>query len=291
MKEDNTTTSATEEGSDNNRNETSSSLSPFSLCLHAEDEYFSLIQFYHENSKHFFYASDVDFSTKPSPFKEYLDCNRRIALPRPASLSIDTPLDKAILSRRSCRNFVFKPISLETLSKILYFGYGVTGNVYYDNVEVLTRPCPSGGALYPYEIYPIVLNVSGIQAGVYHYSPIDHRIELLKPGQFTNQVIELFIKQPHIANSSVCIVLSAVLKRTTWKYGARGYRHILLEAGHLTQNMCLVSTAEGLGTLTLGSFDDNSLAHFIGFDPAYEPPIYGLIIGYKNSSVKETEQE
>lgn len=212
-------------------------------------------------------------------------------MPRPASLSVDTPLDKAILTRRSCRNFVFKPISLETLSKILYFGYGVTGNVYYDNIEVLTRPCPSGGALYPYEIYPFVFNVSGIQAGVYHYSPIDHCIELLKPGEFTNQVIELFIRQPHIANSSLCIVLSAVLKRTTWKYGARGYRHILLEAGHLTQNMCLVSTAEGLGTLTLGSFDDNSLAHFIGLDPAYEPVIYGLIIGYRSSSIKEGGQE
>jgi SagB-type dehydrogenase family enzyme len=246
-----------------------------------DDEDFNLIQFYHENSKRFFYSSDVDFNKKPPPFKEYLDCNHRIPLLREDSLIVSMPVGKAIIDRRSCRNFVNSTITLETLSKILYFGYGITGNVYYDNVEVLTRPCPSGGALYPYELYPVVFNVSGIEAGIYHYSPIDHCIELLKEGKFTNEVIELFLKQSHIANSSLCIILSAVLERTTWKYGARGYRHVLLEAGHLTQNMCLISTAEGLGTLTVGSFDDNSLAHFIGLDPVYEPVIYGLVIGYR----------
>ena len=255
------------------------------------DDDFSLIEFYHENSKRFFYSSDIDFSTRPPPFKEYLDCNLRIPLPSTSNFRVDLTIDKAILYRRSCRNFVNRPVSLEALSKILYFGYGVTGSVYYDNVEVLTRPCPSGGALYPYEIYPIVFNVDGIEAGIYHYSPLDHFLELLKKGEFTKQVIELFLKQPHIANSSVCIILSAIIKRTAWKYGARGYRHILLEAGHLVQNMCLLSTAEGLGTLTLGSFDDNSLARFLDLDPVYEPVIYGLITGYRNKGVQTGAQE
>jgi SagB-type dehydrogenase family enzyme len=94
-------------------------------------------------------------------------------------------------------------------------------------------------------------------------------------------MIQVFMNQSYIANLAVCIILSAVLKRTTWKYGSRGYRYLLLEAGHLAQNMCLVATAEGLGTLTLGAFDDNSLARFIDLDPIYEPAIYGLIIGYR----------
>jgi nitroreductase len=45
--------------------------------------------------------------------------------------------------------------------------------------------------------------------------------------------------------------------------------------------MCLISTAQGLGTLTLGAFDDNSLARFIDLDPIYEPVIYALTIGYR----------
>jgi SagB-type dehydrogenase family enzyme len=244
-------------------------------------EDFDLLQFFHENSKRNIYRiiPEPDMNIKPPTFKEYLDCPR-ITLPA-AKIDLNISLDKSIIERRSCRNFEDKTLSLKSFSKILYFGYGVTHVMDFENFEILGRACPSGGALYPYEIYPVVFNVDELEQGIYHYCPFDHSVELLKTGDFVNQIIQLFMQQYYIANSSACIVLSSVLERTTWKYGSRGYRYMLLEAGHLAQNMCLISTANGLGTLLLGGFYDDPLARLIGVDPILEPIMYGLAIGHK----------
>jgi SagB-type dehydrogenase family enzyme len=238
------------------------------------------IYYFHENSKlKKIEAYQPIIEVKRISFKEYNEC-QRIELPK-TDLDIGLTLNKAILERKSCRRFVRKPVSLNTLSKILYFGYGVIGTSYFEDFEFLSRPIPSAGALYPHEIYLFTFNIEGIQSGVYHYSPFDHSIELLKTGDFTDELITLFMNQHYLINSSACIVLSGVLDRIIWKYGARSYRYILFEAGHVVQNMCLVSTTEGLGTLPLGGFCDDGMAKLIGVDPISEPALYGLVIGHK----------
>lgn len=87
------------------------------------------------------------------------------------------------------------------------------------------------------------------------------------------------MEQHYVINSGFFILLSGVLERTIWKYGSRGYRYALLEAGHLVQNMCLVATSEGIGSLPLGGFYDDDMAKLIGVDPVKEPVIYGLAVG------------
>ena len=242
---------------------------------------FDLVQLFHENSKRniFHTVVELDMNSKPQAFKEYPNCPR-IELPT-NRLNLRTELNELILKRRSCRDFISKPIDLESLSRILYLGYGITENLYFENSEIFCRPCPSGGGLYPYEIYPIVLNVDKLENGIYHYCPIDHSLEFLKKGNFITDLIRLFMHQEYINNSSICIVISCVLERSVWKYGSRGYRYALLEGGHIIQNMCLTATAENLGTLPLGGFYDNALANFIGIDPINEPVVYGLSIGHK----------
>ncbi len=48
--------------------------------------------------------------------------------------------------------------------------------------------------------------------------------------------------------------------RVSAKYGARAIRLLLLEAGHLMQNLCLVSTGIGCSTLPLGGFFEGAVA-------------------------------
>lgn len=239
-----------------------------------------LAHFFHENTKRNFFhvSSDPDMIIKPSSFKEYPNAPR-FFLPK-NNLELNILLNDAILKRRSCRNFADKNMSIENLSKILWYGYGISEIMHFENFELLGRPAPSAGALYPLEIYPIVFKVEGLDSGIYHYSPVDHSLEFLKEGDFRHVVANLFMRQFYVANSSLCIVISGVLERTTWKYGDRGYRYLLLEAGHVSQNIFLTSIAEGLATLPLGGFFDNSLSRFIGIDSDLEPVIYGLAIGY-----------
>jgi SagB-type dehydrogenase family enzyme len=248
------------------------------------DDEFNLIQFFHENTKRnvYYTAKEPDINTKPESFKEISSCIERVVLPKEDhALTIHMPLQQAILRRRSCRNFLPRPMTTENISKIFWYSQGISEVALYENFEIPFRPSPSAGALYPLELYPVIFNVEGLKKGVYHYSPIDHSLELLKEGDFTGHIPQLFMRQFYISGCSMCVVISAVIERTAWKYGSRGYRYILLEAGHVAQNICLIASAENLGTLTLGGFFDNLLANFLGVDPFFEPLIYGLAIGHQ----------
>jgi SagB-type dehydrogenase family enzyme len=63
-----------------------------------------------------------------------------------------------------------------------------------------------------------------------------------------------------------------------WKYGQRGYRHVLLDAGHVGQNLYLVATALGLGPTAIGGFFDRELGALLEL-PEDEEPFYVVCIG------------
>lgn len=243
------------------------------------NEELEIVQFFHENSKRNVYhiVKEPDFDIKPLSFKEYCGYERVIL---PSKLKLNMGLDDAITKRRSYRNFSDEKLTIDVVAKVLYFGYGITGKILVENYELLQRACPSGGALYPFELYLVVMNVVGLKDGLYHYFPIDHSLDVLRYGRFATKIASLFMEQHYVVNSGFCILLSGILERTTWKYGSRGYRYALLEAGHLVQNMCLVATSEGIGSLPLGGFYDDAMAEFIGLDPLREPVIYGLSVGH-----------
>jgi SagB-type dehydrogenase family enzyme len=244
---------------------------------------FELIHFFHENSKRHihFRFTDPNIDSKPLSYKEYND-RPRILLPDTDSKN-KVSVEDAIARRHSCRNFESKPVTLKTISNLLKFGNGITGIKYLEGFEFFARSSPSAGALYPCEIYPVIFNAEGLKNGIYHYSPLDHSLEFLNEGDFVAPMSLAFLNQyEFIHNASICMIISGVIGRTAWKYGARGYRFLLLEAGHLIQNICLISTSEGLGTLPLGGFYDDILSKLLGLDPVYEPAIYGLAIGYES---------
>jgi SagB-type dehydrogenase family enzyme len=63
------------------------------------------------------------------------------------------------------------------------------------------------------------------------------------------------------------------------RYGQRGLRFALLEAGHLAQNLVLVATALGWSSITLGGFYDDELAIAAGLDGVSQLPVYLLPMG------------
>lgn len=191
------------------------------------------------------------------------------------------PLAEALRARVSCRTFRPDALPLADLATVLRCGYGVehrSGTVMQD------RPAPSGGGLYPLEISLLVRAVEGLEPGVYHYVPAVDGLEQVQqvalPRAFTTY---LFMGQPWVADAAVVAVISFVGARSLTKYGDRGYRYALLEAGHTMQNLNLAVAALGLGAVNLGGFYDDELAVLCGIDIEHEVPLYASAIGHPDA--------
>ena len=63
--------------------------------------------------------------------------------------------------------------------------------------------------------------------------------------------------------ASVVLVITAIFQRTRWKYQDRAYRYILLDAGHLGENLYLTATSLGLGPCGIGAFLDDEINRLI----------------------------
>lgn len=236
--------------------------------------------FFHQNTIRWpFNTLDPEEEPWVEPnFKEYPG-QPLIELPAPDDLNL--PLGQTIRRRLSCRLFNSSPLTLNQLSTILAVGNGVEGVVQLGAHEHLERPMPSGGGLYPLEFYPLIRDVEGVAAGLYHYAPLLQRLEQLKLMQFGDTFIsQLFMNQPYLAGAPVVLFITAVVERSMHKYGERGYRYILLEAGHSAENMCLAAASMNLGALPLGGFFDGFAAELLEIDPEQEIILYGLGFGH-----------
>lgn len=202
-----------------------------------------------------------------------------VALPEPARL--DQSLGDAIVRRRSQRSFDLRPIGLDALTALLHAGYGVT-HMFADDGDrpaLSFRSVPSGGALYPLELYAAALRVSGLESGLYHFDPPAQRLELLRPG-LTGDTLAKLSTYPDVASSCATLVLvAAIFGRTRFKYGLRGYRFALLEAGHVAQNILLAATALGLAAVPLGAFYDRPTDMFLELDGVNESTLYTIAVG------------
>jgi SagB-type dehydrogenase family enzyme len=195
-----------------------------------------------------------------------------ISLPEPR-LKGEMSLEQAILERRSTRDFKGSPLTMAEVSQILWAAQGITD-------ETGLRAAPSAGALYPLEVYFVVGEqaVEGLGEGVYHYLPQRHSLELSLQGDLRQALARLSLDQTFIAEAPVSLVITAEYERTTWKYGERGVRYVHMEAGHAAQNVYLQAEALGLGTVTVGAFQDEKIAEALNLPSSYRP-LYVMPIG------------
>jgi SagB-type dehydrogenase family enzyme len=197
----------------------------------------------------------------------------RVDLPKPRLEGMS--VEEAITGRRSVRSYSADSLSLEELSQILFAAQGITGM----RGSVGLRSAPSAGATYPMEIYVFVNRICGLGPGVYHYLPPGHAVELLKAGSYGDSLAVACLGQSMPREAAVSVVIAAVPERTTASYGSRGIRYIHMEAGHISQNICLESTSLGLGAVPIGAFDDDEVNRLIGADGERELSLYVNSIG------------
>ena len=254
----------------------------------------SLSELYHENTKlHPQTAQDMiaagnfsksDLQAMSRAYKQYPNFPR-IKLPAIEDIPQSSrSFDEVVSSRRSVRDFADLELSMNDLSKLLHQSYGVTGELPGKNdFKQELRSSPSAGALYPAEIYIAVRKVSGVEPGIYHYNVPNHELELLVPGDPTEQIQEVCCGQEYVRQTSIVILMSGVLARTKLKYGERGYRYALLDIGHLGQNIYLSCTALDLAIMTTCGFYDDEANQLLRIDGVDEAVMYVAFIGMRQA--------
>lgn len=200
-------------------------------------------------------------------YKTYPRLNR-IYLSWPPKFKFD--LIDAILQRRSRRDFSARALKSEQFSQLLAFSCGKFHQEF--------RTYPSAGARYPLEIYVVVNRIEDIPTGLYHYNVKEHSLELIRKGNFLKEMGKL-TAQAVTQTESIVIIISEVFDRTRVKYGDRGYRYALIEAGHLAENLYLVAEGLGLGCCTIGGFIDERINELLDLVDTSEKVVYLAVIG------------
>jgi len=147
-----------------------------------------------------------------------------------------------------------------------------------------SRFVPSGGALYPLDLYLVARLVDGLPAGVYQVDPL--RRALVNPfGRTGPARLERFLRAapslmaPIAASASATILVTASFERARYKYGLRGYRLSLLEAGHVVQNAALTASALGLNALGWVGFVDHEMDDLLDLDGVTQSALYAFSFG------------
>ncbi|MBO8161565.1 MAG: SagB/ThcOx family dehydrogenase [Thermosipho sp. (in: Bacteria)] len=216
---------------------------------------------------------------KPPVEKPYDKNKKIIPLPKIDEFKeiTKTNLFDLILNRRSRRKYTNKPLSLKELSFLLWATQGV--KKYVKDKEVVFRTVPSAGACHPFETYLIVFNVDGLEKGIYRYLSIEHKLILIKEGDFSKQTIEATLGQQFVGHSAVVFIWAAIPYRTEWKYTHESYKAIALDAGHICQNLYLASEALNCGTCAVAAYDQEKMDLLIGLDGQEEFVVYLAPVG------------
>jgi SagB-type dehydrogenase family enzyme len=194
----------------------------------------------------------------PGPPRSYPGYPRR---PLPHLRPRLWPALDRVLARRRC---AYPPGTTlpppRVLARLLQSAHGITG-------EHGRGPTPSAGGLQALELYVGVLQPGWLAAGVYHYDRAGHHLSQVTAGVGRDELQAYVPSLEMVQGGALLWLLVGDGARVRGKYGDRGLRFLLLEAGHLMQNLCLLSASLGLVTVPLGGFFERDLARLLALPP------------------------
>ncbi len=228
---------------------------------------------FHENTKLF---ANIHWKEKAYNlninFKLYA-YNNAIKI-KPTKINSSANIIEAIYNRRSTREFNrHKIIDFNELSNLLFYSLFNTNS--YNK-----RAYPSAGKRYPIELYLVVFKNDFIDNGIYHINQEDRKLYKIRNGKFSEVVLQNCLNQEFIKNCSFVILFTGFFERTIEKYGERGYRYILIDAGHISENLYLVSSALNIGCVSIGGFLDDKMDELLAITNK-ETTLYAMAFGKK----------
>jgi putative peptide maturation dehydrogenase len=216
------------------------------------------------------------FGPPPPHFHRRDDAVTRVALGEPARTELDDLLER----RATCRNFdLSQSVSTAQLSALLKRVFGVQGTEELaPGAVALKKNHPSGGGLHPVEAYLVVQRVDGLVPGLYYYNVEAHALDLLgaMPADDARAFAMTAVAgQEYFADAPVLVVMAARFARSMWKYRnhPKIYRAILLETGHISQNLYLTATEMNFGAFITAAINEVEIEQAFGLEPMAEGPL------------------
>ena len=190
----------------------------------------------------------------------------------------DISLVEAMKHRESRRKYVPESLKFEELSFLLWATQGLKS---VDRNKVWTkRTVPSAGARHPFETYLIVNRVIGLEPGIYRYLPIEHKLFLVNSDRpSADNVSRACWGQAFVGQAAVVFVWVAVPYRAEWRYSVVAYKGILVDVGHVCENLYLACEAIGAGACAILAYDQELMDALIGVDGENELTVYLASVG------------
>jgi len=181
-------------------------------------------------------------------------------------------------SRRSCRNYADASIGMDELAYLLWCTQGVKKK----SAHVTFRNVPSAGARHALDTYLQINRVEGLKPGIYRYLALENAlIEIDTSEDIPDKMVAACLGQGFVKICAVNFIWVADIARMYWRYTERGYRYILLDAGHVCQNLYLAAESAGLGACAIAAFDDDSANKFLDIDGKNFFVVYIASVGKK----------
>ncbi|WML37394.1 SagB/ThcOx family dehydrogenase [Clostridium sp. OS1-26] len=218
-----------------------------------------------------------------SPQKKYDKALKAIELPEVKKdiISKNNVFD-CLKDRRSVRKYSCENLTLEELSFLLWATQGV--HKIIGNGPASLRTVPSGGASHTFETYLFINRVDSLEQGVYRYLPFEHKLIFIdKLNDMENKVNLATPRQPFVPNfaskGAVIFAWSSIPYRAEWKFDITAHKKILIDIGHVCQNLYIACEAIKCGTCAIGIYNQEFIDKMLGLDGENEFVIYMASVG------------
>ncbi|MDW8799730.1 SagB/ThcOx family dehydrogenase [Clostridium sp. A1-XYC3] len=180
--------------------------------------------------------------------------------------------------RKSRRVFSEDTLTIEELSYLLWSAQGVKKIV--NKGYATLRTVPSAGARHSFETYLAVLNVEGLENGIYRYLPLEHKLLFLySDTDLADKLNSAVLNQKFVSNSAVTFIWSTIPYRMEWRYSVASAKLIAIDAGHVCENIYLAAESINAGTCAIAAYDQDQMDRLIGVDGNNEFTIYLAAVG------------
>ena len=227
-----------------------------------------------------FSLTDQSRGIAPPPIeKPYPAETERIDLvPRAAWQGIPgIDLLSAIADRSSHRTFLAEPFTLEEVSFLLWATQGIRQKA---SDSTAFRTVPSAGCRHALETYLCILNVAGLEQGVYRYLPVEHQLLVVsKEKNLSERITRATLNQSFIGKAPLTFVWTTIPYRMEWRYDIAAHKVIALDAGHVCQNLYLAVAAIGAGTCAVAAYHQDRMDELLGVDGQDEFTMYLAPVG------------
>jgi len=183
------------------------------------------------------------------------------------SLTGTVSFEEALAKRRSVRLFANKPLESEQISQLAWAGQGIT------ETQRGLRTAPSAGETYPIDLY------FATPEGLFVYRPAEHSLEQTSDQDVRSGLAAAASMQESVAMAGCDIIVAGSVRKLTSQFRNKARTYMLLEAGHIAQNIQLQAVCLDLGSVTIGGFNSKDVSRTCRLPRGLEP-IYIICVGY-----------